>query len=121
MLVKIQYRRGTASEWLDANPILALGEPGLDTSVMLTKIGDGVTHWEDLEFDEGGGSGPVTYMDLPDGVIVCLYFSTETGWPTRPFDRTDLIVMWIDTIGTGGVPPTSVAGVDIVVANASED
>ena len=43
-----QLKRGLASAWERANPILAPGEPGwtLDTHVL--KIGDGVTPWNDL-------------------------------------------------------------------------
>lgn len=120
MLVTIQYRRGTASQWLAVDPILASGEPGLDTSVMLTKIGDGVSHWSELEFQEGGSGGAVTYADLPDGVLINLQFDPEGGWPIRPFSRTDIPVLWSDTTGVAGVPPTAVPWVDFVIANASE-
>ena len=43
-----QLKRGLASAWERANPILAPGEPGwtLDTHVL--KIGDGVTPWNGL-------------------------------------------------------------------------
>ena len=43
-----QLKRGLASAWERANPILAPGEPGwtLDTHVL--KIGDGVTPWNEL-------------------------------------------------------------------------
>lgn len=44
-----QLKRGLASAWERANPILAPGEPGwtLDTHVL--KIGDGVTPWNGLD------------------------------------------------------------------------
>lgn len=43
-----QLKRGLASAWEKANPILAAGEPGwtLDTHVL--KIGDGILPWNDL-------------------------------------------------------------------------
>ena len=43
-----QFKRGLASAWEKANPILSPGEPGwtLDTHVL--KIGDGVTDWNNL-------------------------------------------------------------------------
>ena len=43
-----QLKRGLASAWERANPILAPGEPGwtLDTHVL--KIGDGITPWKSL-------------------------------------------------------------------------
>lgn len=48
-----QLKRGLASAWERANPILAPGEPGwtLDTHVL--KIGDGVTPWNDLNSVSG--------------------------------------------------------------------
>lgn len=66
----VQFRRGTAAEWLAVNPILAAGEIGYErdvpsgTEVSLDtfsysdpafgsgaiKIGDGVTRWKDLPY-----------------------------------------------------------------------
>ena len=50
-----QLKRGLASAWERANPILAPGEPGwtLDTHVL--KIGDGVTPWNGLDSVSGAG------------------------------------------------------------------
>lgn len=49
-----QLKRGLASAWERNNPILAPGEPGwtLDTHVL--KIGDGITHWNELSSISGG-------------------------------------------------------------------
>lgn len=47
-----QYRRGSTSEWESVNPILRDGEPGLDTTVRKIKIGDGITPWKDLPYQE---------------------------------------------------------------------
>lgn len=48
-----QFKRGLASAWQRANPVLAPGEPGwtLDTHVL--KIGDGITAWNDLDIITG--------------------------------------------------------------------
>ena len=43
-----QLKRGTAARWLELNPILADGEPGWAIDTKVLKIGDGVTHWNDL-------------------------------------------------------------------------
>ena len=48
--VRFQLRRGTAAQWISANPILALGEPGIETDTVNMKFGDGVTHWIDLPY-----------------------------------------------------------------------
>lgn len=48
MSVQIQFRRDTTAAWSSVNPILAQGEVGLDTTRDTSKIGDGVTAWNDL-------------------------------------------------------------------------
>ena len=62
MEAQIQIRRGTAAQWISANPILASGEPGLETDTHKGKIGDGVTHWNSLGYSwqllSVGPSGP---------------------------------------------------------------
>lgn len=45
---RIQIRKGTLSEWVASNPVLASGEPGYDITNNLIKIGDGVNPWTDL-------------------------------------------------------------------------
>ena len=50
MNVIIQFRRGTAAEWSAANPTLAAGEVGFETSTNRMKVGDGSTAWNSLEY-----------------------------------------------------------------------
>ncbi len=50
MAVRIQMRRGTSSEWNDADPILNEGEIGYNTSLGQIKIGDGNTIWSELTY-----------------------------------------------------------------------
>lgn len=54
-LSKIQHRRGTASAWTTANPVLDSGEIGLELAASAAiphriKIGDGVTAWSSLPY-----------------------------------------------------------------------
>ncbi|MBM9458400.1 hypothetical protein JK386_00610 [Nocardioides sp. zg-536] len=49
-MTTIKLRRGTAAQWAASNPVLAAGEPGLDTTAGLMKVGDGSAPWSDLEF-----------------------------------------------------------------------
>lgn len=56
-LVKFQLRVDTETNWESANPVLAAGEPGWDSTNLLLKIGDGVTFWTDLPSISGGGGG----------------------------------------------------------------
>lgn len=56
-------RRGTKQQWATNNPILASGEIGLEIDGLnrYFKIGDGVTHWNDLPFDQARtNAGPVS-------------------------------------------------------------
>lgn len=59
MSVRRQERRGTASQWEGANPILASGEIGVELSPDLDphriKIGDGARSWNGLPYAGGGG------------------------------------------------------------------
>lgn len=67
---RIQFRRGTASEWIASNPVLGSGEPGYDISNKIFKIGDGVTAWGSLSgIGGGGGGGGVELNDLTSAVV----------------------------------------------------
>ena len=46
----IQLRRATEPEWIEANPILRLGEPAYSTDVNKLKIGDGIHPWLEIEY-----------------------------------------------------------------------
>lgn len=50
---QIQIRRGTATQWSTANPILASGEFGYETDTGKFKIGDGTTAWNSLPILNG--------------------------------------------------------------------
>lgn len=45
-----EWRRGTASQWTTANPVLGAGEPGFETNTGQFKIGDGTTAWNSLSY-----------------------------------------------------------------------
>jgi len=48
VLAIFRIRRDTAANWSAVNPVLALGEPGLETDTRRVKYGDGVTAWSAL-------------------------------------------------------------------------
>ena len=50
MATRMQQRRGTASQWTSANPILNGGEIGWESDTNKFKIGDGTNHWDDLDY-----------------------------------------------------------------------
>jgi len=84
MAVRIQFRRGTASEWTTADPILSSGEFGFETDTRQFKIGDGSTVWSGLAYPAtgtitgvtagtgltGGGTGGVVTIDLDTGSVI---------------------------------------------------
>lgn len=49
----IQNRRGTASQWATANPVLAAGELGYETDTNRFKIGNGSQNWNSLSYTSG--------------------------------------------------------------------
>jgi len=80
----IQFRRGTASQWSTANPVLAQGELGLVTDTGQYKIGDGTTAWNSLSFSELSGTfdslplNNTTDPSAPTGGII-LYSKSVAG------------------------------------------
>ena len=60
-MTRIQLRHDTATNWTTANPILAEGEVGVETDTNKFKIGDGVTAWNSLDYQGGGGGDLSNY------------------------------------------------------------
>jgi hypothetical protein len=56
MAVQIQFRNDTAANWTDIDPILAIGEFGLENDTNQFKVGNGEDAWSDLPY--GGIVGP---------------------------------------------------------------
>lgn len=62
-LVRIQIRRDTAANWTAANPVLASGEPAVETDTGKRKTGDGIRNWSSLPYDieaDLASTAPVT-------------------------------------------------------------
>lgn len=45
-----RLRRGLASEWVEKNPVLRPGEPGVEIDTQRLKIGNGITAWTSLPY-----------------------------------------------------------------------
>lgn len=54
MPTRIQLRRGTATQWASANPVLAGGEVGYDSTNDEMRVGNGTDTWDALEPISGG-------------------------------------------------------------------
>jgi hypothetical protein len=50
MASRIQLRRDTAANWTSVNPVLAIGEIGIELDTMQYKLGDGVSAWSSLSY-----------------------------------------------------------------------
>ena len=71
-----KQRIATANAWQSANPVLLKGEFGIESDTNQLKIGDGVTHWNDLIYFNGGGG------DISD--ILQNYMSKADYAGTKP-------------------------------------
>ena len=89
MATQIQLRRGTAANWTSVNPILAVGEMGLETDTGKFKVGTGVDVWTALPYASGpagptGDTGPIgptgaTGPEGPTGPVGATGAVGETG------------------------------------------
>lgn len=50
MTTRMQQRYGLSTQWTAINPILAVGEMGLEADTQKFKLGDGDTNWVDLPY-----------------------------------------------------------------------
>ena len=104
MATQIQLRRGTASAWTTTNPVLAVGEMGLETDTGKFKVGNGSSTWTALVYSSGltGATGPIgaTGLTGPTGL-------TGSTGPTGP---TGL---------TGSAGPTGATGAEGILTSAT--
>lgn len=49
-MTQIQLRRAAAASWTSVNPILALGEVGIETDTYKLKVGNGTAQWSALPY-----------------------------------------------------------------------
>ena len=91
MATKIKLRRDSATNWTTANPVLAIGEPGLETNTLKLKFGDGTTPWNSLAYATNGISGGISLASLsavnngtPSGVGSLAYNSNTGAFTYTP-------------------------------------
>ena len=76
---KILFRRDLAANWLIADPVLSAGEIGLESDTNKIKLGDGSTHWEQLDYFYGA-LDVVNYVEsLVQGTGVTITGNSGTG------------------------------------------
>lgn len=84
MSSKIRFRRDTAANWTSTNPVLAAGEPGIETDTQRLKVGDGVKAWTLLPYAAVDTTTYLTSYQLAVGPIA----------PAAPV----LGMVWIQTL-----------------------
>jgi hypothetical protein len=108
MAVQIQFRRDTGANWSSANPTLAAGEMGINTTTNQFKIGDGTTAWNSLSY--APLSGTVAQLDAIEDVTITSASSGQflkwngTAWVNDAIDLgTDTTGNYVSdvTAGTG--------------------
>ena len=85
MGTRIQIRRDTSTNWSVNNPVLALGEPGLETDTQIVKYGDGVTTWNSLPYANLNNLADFTTANLAE-YSANLYFTNA-----RVYANVDLL------------------------------
>lgn len=92
-VIRLQFRRGTSTEWTTNNPVLLSGEMGLETDTNRFKIGNGTTHWTGLDYSAGSlnTSKDVDISNLSDGSIL-VYSASTSKWTSK----LDLNQQYID-------------------------
>ena len=80
MAQQIQLRNDSTTGWDSANPVLAQGEIGINTTTKEFKIGDGESTWSELEyFTNGGGMTLPASIKDTDGNDLLVFEKGNTG------------------------------------------
>lgn len=66
-IIVIPLKLQTAAEFTTLNPILLAGQEGYETDTRKRKVGDGVTAWNDLQYDAAGSSDSESTVGNIDG------------------------------------------------------
>ena len=107
---RLRLRRDTASAWTAANPVLLLGEVGIETDTRNFKVGNGSSAWSALSYYlTAAGSvvrGQVSKMDAGTIDIVTQGVYVSTGL-TGTFDSTTANGMTLGTTNAFAVKNTS--------------
>lgn len=103
MAYQLKLRNGTASAWTLANPILSIGEPGVETDTGKFKIGDDVTAWNSLAY--AGSTGPAqtkAVRNLGDGSDGNVTISSGTTTLARDMYYNNLTMSGTGILNTNG-------------------
>lgn len=75
----IIFRRMTAANWVNRNPVLKDGEPGYETDTGKLKIGDGINEWNSLAYFKILAVSQGLEQDMPTATgSQIFYWATDT-------------------------------------------
>jgi hypothetical protein len=123
--VRIQVRRGTASQWTSVNPILAAGEMGVESDTNLFKFGNGSSTWTALAY---ANNSDVAIGEISQDAINTA-LSMGAGLTKSYNDGTNTIQITVDStvvalksyVDTGDAASVSTAAADATTkANAAQ-
>lgn len=96
MASQIQLRRDTAANWTSANPVLAQGEPGVESNTGKVKIGNGSTAWNSLAY-----FGDVSTLDAVGDVTITSAASGQVlQWNGSAWVNSDVTVAEVTGLQT---------------------
>lgn len=105
---RFKLRNGTAAEWAAANPVLLVGEIGVETDTRRYKIGDGATAWAGLSYYVDGVAIRGQCSKMTDGTIdITTEGAYITTGLTATLDSSTAYGMVLGTDDTFGLRNTS--------------
>lgn len=124
-----KQRTNTSSNWSTANPVLAVGQIGIESDTRKLKVGDGATTWNSLHYaafetvlsttnpaaqNSGYAVGTVWINTNTSRAYVCLNGATNAVWVliTPANDFTDTYKGYIDFL-TGYTSATTLANLSV--------
>jgi hypothetical protein len=108
-IARIQLRRDTAASWTAANPVLRVGEIGIETDTLRCKVGNGTSTWSALSYAFSGPPmvrGQVSKMDT-DTITIATQGTYVTTGLTGIFDTATASGMVLGTSNAFALKNTS--------------
>ena len=108
-IARIQLRRDTAASWTAANPVLRVGEIGIETDTLRCKVGNGTSTWSALSYAFSGPPmvrGQVSKMDA-DTITIATQGTYVTTGLTGIFDTATASGMVLGTSNAFALKNTS--------------
>lgn len=124
MTTTIKLRRDTSTNWTSSNPILAAGEPGLETDTLRVKYGDGSNTWTNLAYSAVGNATYATTAGSATSATTAVSAATATSATSALTAGTVTTAAQpnITSVGTltSVVSTGDISGANLVITGSSE-